>query len=68
MEYLMAWRMAVAKDLLRREDTSVGEVAERVGYGSGSTFSTAFSRHVGQSPRRYRREISSSTHNGGSGG
>jgi len=58
MEYLLAWRMAVAKDLLRRADVSVGEVAERVGYGSGSTFSTAFSRNVGQSPRHYRREIS----------
>ena len=59
MEYLLAWRMAVAKDLLRREDISVGEVAERVGYRSGSSFSTAFSRHVGQSPGRYSREISS---------
>ena len=56
MEYLLAWRMAVAKDLLRREDLSVGEVAERVGYGSGSTFSTAFARHVGQPPGRYARE------------
>ena len=53
MEYLLAWRMAVAKDLLRRRDISVGEVAERVGYGSASTFSTAFSRHVGQPPSRY---------------
>ena len=58
MEYLLAWRMAVAKDLLRREEISVGEVAERVGYRSGSTFSTAFSRHVGQSPGRYSRENS----------
>ena len=58
MEYLLAWRMAVAKDLLHRTDISIGEVAERVGHGSGSTFSTAFSRHVGQSPRRYSREIS----------
>jgi AraC-like DNA-binding protein len=55
MEYLLAWRMAVAKDLLRRQHMSVGEVAERVGYGSASTFSTAFSRHVGQPPRRYAR-------------
>jgi transcriptional regulator GlxA family with amidase domain len=54
-EYLLAWRMAVAKDLLRRQDLGIDEVAERVGYGSASTFSTAFSRHVGQPPRRYAR-------------
>lgn len=56
MEYLLAWRMAVAKDLLGRDDIGVAEVAERVGYSSASTFSTAFSRHVGQSPSRYARE------------
>ncbi|MCY1009601.1 AraC family transcriptional regulator [Nannocystis pusilla] len=55
MEYLLAWRMAVAKDLLRREDLGLSEVAERVGYASASTFSTAFSRHVGQAPSRYAR-------------
>lgn len=55
MEYLLAWRMAMAKDLLRRTPTPLGEVAERVGYGSASTFSTAFSRHVGQPPGRYAR-------------
>ena len=56
MEYLLAWRMAVAKDLLRREDVGVAEVARRVGYGSASTFSTAFSRHVGQPPSQYARQ------------
>jgi len=55
MEYLLGWRMAVAKDLLRRHDVGVAEVARRVGYGSASTFSTAFSRHVGQPPSRYAR-------------
>ncbi len=55
MEYLLAWRMAVAKDLLRRQDCALAEVAGRVGYGSASTFSTAFSRHVGQPPGRYAR-------------
>ncbi len=55
MEYLLAWRMALAKDLLRREKRGLAEVAERVGYGSASTFSTAFSRFVGQSPGRYAR-------------
>jgi AraC-like DNA-binding protein len=56
MEYLLAWRMAVAKDLLSREDVALAEVAERVGYGSASTFSTAFSRYVGLPPSRFTRE------------
>ncbi|MDC3956966.1 AraC family transcriptional regulator [Polyangium jinanense] len=55
MEYLLAWRMAVARDLLRRHDMGIAEVAERVGYSSASTFSTAFRRHVGQPPSRYAR-------------
>lgn len=55
MEYLLTWRMAVARDLLRRERLPIGQVAERVGYASASTFSTAFSRIVGQSPGRYAR-------------
>jgi AraC-like DNA-binding protein len=53
MEYLLAWRMALAKNLLRSQALGIAEVAERVGYGSASTFSTAFSRHVGQPPGRY---------------
>jgi AraC-like DNA-binding protein len=55
MEYLLAWRMAVARDLLRRDELGIAEVAARVGYGSASTFSTAFNRHVGQPPGRYAR-------------
>jgi AraC-like DNA-binding protein len=54
-DYLLAWRMALAKDLLRREEVDIAGVAERVGYGSASTFSTAFSRHVGLPPGRYAR-------------
>jgi AraC-like DNA-binding protein len=56
MEYLLAWRMVVAKDLLRRHDIRLTEVAERVGYSSASTFSAAFNRHVGQPPSRFARE------------
>lgn len=54
MEYLLAWRMAVARDLLR-QSVGIAEVAERVGYASASTFSTAFSRHVGEPPSAYAR-------------
>jgi AraC-like DNA-binding protein len=55
MEYLLAWRMALAKDLLRNGDMAIATVAERVGYASPSTFSTAFSRHVGQPPGKFAR-------------
>jgi AraC-like DNA-binding protein len=55
MEYLLAWRMALAKDLLRGQDLGMTEIADRVGYRSASAFSTAFSRHVGLPPGRYAR-------------
>lgn len=55
MDYLLRWRMEIAKDLLRHGRTAVADVGERVGHGSTSTFSVAFSRHVGQSPSRYAR-------------
>ncbi|WP_017460474.1 AraC family transcriptional regulator [Dyella ginsengisoli] len=58
MAYLLGWRMALAKQLLRRRENNVAEVAERVGYSSASTFSIAFSRHVGITPSHYAREPS----------
>ncbi len=58
MEYLLAWRMALAKDMLRQQGANLAEIAQRVGYGSASTFSTAFSRYVGQPPGRYARSSS----------
>jgi AraC-like DNA-binding protein len=56
MAYLLAWRMALAKNLLRRKEGSVAEIAERVGYSSQSTFTVAFTRHIGQSPTHYARQ------------
>ncbi|MFA1627031.1 AraC family transcriptional regulator [Rhizobium mongolense] len=54
MEYATGWRMALAKELLR-SDVATAEIAQRVGYGSASAFSVAFSRHVGMSPGAYSR-------------
>jgi transcriptional regulator GlxA family with amidase domain len=56
MEYLLAWRMAIAKDILDRQDLVIEQIAERVGYASASTFSTAFTRYVGCPPSHYMRE------------
>ncbi|WP_449394442.1 AraC family transcriptional regulator [Devosia riboflavina] len=56
MEYLVSWRMALAKDMLRRRDGGIKEIAKRVGYGSASAFSVAFSKFTGVPPSQYGRE------------
>lgn len=56
MVYLLTWRMALAKNLLRGKSMAVAEVAERVGYRSASAFSVAFSRYVGQPPAWFAAE------------
>jgi AraC-like DNA-binding protein len=55
MEYLLSWRMALAKNLLRRGETGIKEIADRIGYGSASSFSVAFARFVGVPPTHYAR-------------
>ncbi len=62
LEYLLGWRMALAKNLLRRKEVTVAEVAEQVGYSSASTFSVAFTRHVGLPPTHYAREQAEPRH------
>lgn len=53
MDYLLAWRMTLAKNLLMQSESSLLEIAESIGYSSVNTFSVAFTRHVGLPPRRY---------------
>jgi AraC-like DNA-binding protein len=55
MQYLLEWRVALAKDMLRRERPPLAEVAERVGYQSASAFSTAFTRLTGRAPSDFAR-------------
>ncbi|MCB8839932.1 AraC family transcriptional regulator [Aurantimonas sp. VKM B-3413] len=55
MEYLLSWRMALARNMLRRQGGSVKEVADTVGYGSASSFSVAFTRFVGVPPVQFAR-------------
>jgi transcriptional regulator GlxA family with amidase domain len=52
MGCLLTWRMALAKDLLRRKESSVAEVAERVGYGSASTVHDFHRRDAARSTHR----------------
>jgi AraC-like DNA-binding protein len=54
MTFLTGWRLALAADLLRESDATIGSVAEQVGYGSAFALSTAFKRVRGMSPQQYR--------------
>jgi AraC-like DNA-binding protein len=60
MEYLLSWRMAIAKNLLRRNEFSIATIAARVGYSSASAFSVAFARHVGVPPTRFAQDAAKS--------
>jgi AraC-like DNA-binding protein len=55
MQYILEWRVALAKDMLRGERPSLAEVAEKTGYQSASAFSTAFTRLTGCSPSEFAR-------------
>ncbi len=55
MSYLTGWRLALAADLLREPDATVGAVARKVGYGSAFALSAAFKRVRGISPQQYRQ-------------
>lgn len=55
MQYLIDWRMALAKDMLQRGAPSLETVAAAIGYLSASAFSTAFRRQVGQPPSHFAR-------------
>lgn len=57
LDYLIQWRMSLAKDALRRNTQSITELAYATGYESESAFSTAFRRVVGSPPTHYRNTI-----------
>ena len=57
MSYLTGWRLALAADLLREPDTTIGAVARQVGYGSAFALSAAFKRVRGLSPQEYRAQV-----------
>ena len=55
MQYLAAWRMHLADDMLRTGRASVAQVAERLGYQTETAFRRAFSRVRGVGPGEVRR-------------
>ena len=57
MAFLTAWRLALAADLLREPDATIGTVARQVGYGSPFALSAAFKRVRGVSPKEHRATV-----------
>lgn len=54
--FLNSLRMRQAVELLEHTDKKVYEIAEEVGYGSLSYFSTAFKKSFGQTPAEYQAQ------------
>ena len=54
-QYLQAWRMRLASVWLRRDDLSLSQIADRLGYESYASFSRAYRRSTGHSPGTSRR-------------
>lgn len=55
VEYLLDWRMALAKDALRHGRGTLEEIAASIGYRSASAFSSAFSLRVGCPPSSFAK-------------
>ena len=55
-EFLNARRVAKAKELLQRTALPMEEIAQQVGFSSGSYFSKAFKKVAGISPLQFRKE------------
>jgi len=59
VEYLIRWRMTIAREALKTGNDNLSSIAAAVGYASETTFSSTFKRMFGQSPGRYRSEARS---------
>ena len=56
MDYLVACRMAMAKNYLTGTDLSVGEIVEKCGFSDSSNFSRTFLKLNGMSPTAFRKK------------
>lgn len=57
LQYLAEWRMALAREELRRPGVGLAAVASTVGYRSEYAFAAAFKRHHGTAPGRWRSTV-----------
>ena len=57
MDYLISYRIQVAKKLLETTDHSITEIALRCGFNSNSYFTKIFHRTCGKTPNAYRAAL-----------
>lgn len=55
-DYCVQRRIRIAQALLLEGRLSIGEISERVGYEHQSSFTSAFQRRVGMTPREYQQQ------------
>lgn len=56
-QYIISYRLKMAKNLLALTDKSVGEIAEECAFTDSSYFTKAFKAEFGITPKAYRNEI-----------
>ena len=57
MAYVTRWRMHLARDALTQQGSTVGELADRLGYRSEAAFARAFKRVIGTPRGAIRRAV-----------
>jgi AraC-like DNA-binding protein len=50
MQYLLFWRMSLARKALLSSTDKIEQIAFRIGYQSASAFNVAFTKYVGMPP------------------
>ena len=56
-QYIINYRMKLAKRLLELTDKSVGEIAEETGFKDASYFTKSFKASFGMTPKEYRNQF-----------
>ena len=59
MDYLIEYRVQIAKKLLKATNLSITEIALSCGFNSNSYFTKIFHRSCGKTPNAYRKELQS---------
>ena len=55
MEYILATRIVLAKEMLQKTDLTVGEISERCGFSGISYFCRVFKQDTGKTPLGFRK-------------